>query len=66
MAHHGGVTGAVGDIDGLHRLAQRAELVDLYQQRIGESLADPVAQTGWIGHEQIVADELDGVADPIG
>ena len=54
------------DIDGLQRFGQRADLVDLDQQRIGEALADPVPQTVGIGDEQIVAHQLDGVADPVG
>ena len=53
-------------LDGVERLGQRADLVDLDQDRIGDALPDAVAQPLGVGDEQIVADELHLVADQIG
>ena len=41
--HDGGVAGAVGHLDGRDRLGERADLVDLHQDRIGDALLDALA-----------------------
>jgi hypothetical protein len=35
VRHHGRVAGAVRHVDGVQRLGQRADLVDLDQDRVG-------------------------------
>src|SRR3546814_9597041 len=45
-------------LDRLQRLAERPDLVDLDEQRIGEATADAVAQPRRIGDEKIVAHKL--------
>ena len=44
VGHDGGVAGAVGHIDGGERLGERADLVDLHQERIGDALLDALRQ----------------------
>jgi hypothetical protein len=58
VRHDAGVAGAVRHIDRGERLRQRADLVDLDQDRVADALLDAVAQPLDIGDEQIVADEL--------
>jgi len=66
MADHGGVTVFLGQFDGVHGLGQRPDLVDLDQDRVGDALVDPSAKEFDIGDEEIVADELDAVAQFVG
>ena len=66
VRHHRGVAGLVRHLDGGQRLGQRADLVDLDQDRIGDAVLDALRQPLDIGDEQIVADELDLVADQVG
>src|SRR5690606_25415035 len=54
---------AAGEVDRVERLGQRADLVDLDQDRVGDALADAALQVLRVRHEQVVADELDTVAD---
>src|SRR5581483_8093278 len=53
---------AAGEFDGVERLGQGADLVDLDEDAVTGSLADAVLQALGVGDEQIVADELDLVA----
>ena len=53
-------------IDGVEGFGQRADLVDLDEQRVGEAVLDPLLQPQRVGDEQIVADELALVADEVG
>src|SRR3546814_2089971 len=57
---------AMRRLDRLQRLAERPDLVDLDEQRIGEATADAVAQPRRIGDEKIVAHKLHLAADPVG
>ena len=66
MAHDGGVAGAVCHIHGIQSLGQGPDLVDLHQDGVGQSLADPGRQTGRIGDEQVVADDLATIAQTLG
>ena len=50
-------------LDRVEGLGQRADLVDLDQQRAGGLLVDTALQPGDVGDEQVVADDLDLVAD---
>jgi hypothetical protein len=52
--------------DGLERLGERPDLVDLDEDGIGQALLNAFHQTQRIGHEQIVADQLDRVAEALG
>ena len=61
--HDGRVAGRAGEVDRGQRLGQRADLVDLDQDRVGRAGVDPALQALDVGHEQVVADELDLVAD---
>ena len=52
--------------DGFERLGQRADLVDLDQDRVGAALFDARGQTFGVGDEQVVADKLALAADCVG
>jgi len=49
----------MGQLDGRNRLGQRADLVDLDENAIGDVLVDAAPASARCCHEQIVADELD-------
>src|SRR3954471_15766413 len=66
VRHHRGIAGLVGHLDGRKRLGQRADLVDLDQDRVGPSRLDAVRQALDVGDKEIVADELALLADEIG
>src|SRR3712207_9384718 len=44
MRHHSGIAGALSDGDGIERLGERSDLVDLDQDRIGGGPVDPFPQ----------------------
>ena len=60
----GAVARALGQLDGLERLGQRADLVDLDEDRVGEPLADALLQDRRVGDEEVVAHELHARAEP--
>ena len=57
---------APGQEQGIERLAERAHLVDLDQDRVGGLLLDPPGKPGRLGREEVVADELDPLAKRLG
>ena len=61
-----GVAGFLGHLDGVERLGERADLVDLDQNRVGNARLDALLQELRVGHEQIVADQLEFVAELVG
>ena len=66
MRHHRGVAGLVRHLDGGERLGQRTDLVDLDQDRIGQTVPDTLREPRNVGDKQIVADQLALVADQVG
>ena len=56
----------MGQIDSRQRFGERADLVDLDQQRIGEAILDALPQPRRVGDEQIVAHQLHTAAKLIG
>ena len=52
--------------DGSERLGQRADLVDLHQDRIRRALLYPVPKPCGVGHEQVVPDKLYTIAKGLG
>jgi len=53
----------VGHVDGGQRLRQGADLVGLDEDGIGNVLVDAFPQDLRVGHEQVIADELDFLAE---
>ncbi len=53
----------VGQLDRINRFGHRADLVDLDQDAVGDALVDAALESLDIGDEQVVADELDFVAE---
>ena len=51
--------------DRVERLAERADLVDLDEDRIRDAGVDALGEALRIGHEEVVADELDARAEPL-
>ena len=66
MAHDAGVAGLLGGLDGLERLGERADLVDLDQDRVGGTQLDALLETLGVGDEQVVAHQLHLVANAAG
>ena len=56
----------MGHLDGLKSLGQGADLVDLDQQGVGGTELDALGEALRVGDEEVVADELDLVADLVG
>jgi hypothetical protein len=52
--------------DSIDGLGQRADLVDLDQDRIGNAVADPLAEALCVGDEQIVPDQLQPRSELVG
>ena len=66
MADHGAVAGFARERDRLQRLGERADLVDLDQDRIGDARLDPTTQALGVGDEHVVAHELQARAQALG
>src|SRR5215208_5752050 len=66
VADHGGPAGALGRLHGLKRLGERADLVELDQDGVGGALGDAAPEAGGVGDEEVVADELDALAEAAG
>ena len=66
MTHDAGVTGLLGGLDGLERLGERADLIDLDQDRVGGTQLDALLEALGVGDEQVVAHQLHLVANAAG
>ena len=66
MADDGRVTRLVRHLDGIERFGQRADLVNLDQNRVAALLVDALLEELDVGDEQIVADKLAALADLFG
>ena len=66
MAHDAGVAGLLGGLDGLERLGERTDLVDLAQDRVGGTKLDALLEALGVGDEQVVAYELHLIANAAG
>ena len=62
----GGVTGLVGHLDGLQRLGNRTDLVQLDQDGVAGTQLDALGQTLGVGDEQVIAHQLDLAAQLAG
>ncbi len=58
MRDHRSVAGLVRERDRLERLGERADLVELDQDRVRDAGVDPAAQDGGVGNEDVVADDI--------
>ena len=58
MGHHAAVTRLVRHVDGVEGFRERADLIDLDEDRVCDPLADAAPESLRVGHEQVVADEL--------
>ena len=56
---------AAREIDRVERLRQRADLVDLDQDRVGDAAVDALLERLDVGDEQVVAHELHARAEPL-
>src|SRR5688572_12366135 len=56
---------ADGHVDGGKGLAERADLVDLHQDRVGSLRLDALLEELDVGDEQVVADKLDLLANAV-
>src|SRR5690606_23072885 len=71
-----GFTGAVGDdrvvaglsrgVDRLDSLGQGTDLVNLDEDGVPYPAGDPLTETHRVRHEEVIADELNVIADGIG
>ena len=64
VGHDRGPPGPAGELDRLDRLGQRPDLVELDQHGVGRVLVDRSLDPRRVRHEQVVADELDPIAEP--
>ena len=66
MRGDGGVAGLVGHLDGLQGLGHGADLVELDEDGVAAAQLDALAQPLGVGHEQVVAHQLDLAAQLLG
>jgi hypothetical protein len=66
VAHHGGVAVEMGEFDSVECFRQRADLVDLDEDRVGRAALQAHGKTVGIGHEQVIADQLHLAAEHFG
>ncbi len=66
MRDDGAVTGLLRHLDRLEGFGQGADLIEFDQNGVANPLIDPPLQNGGVGHEQIVTDQLDAIADRLG
>jgi hypothetical protein len=59
---HGGPAGLARHANRIEGLGEGSDLVQLDQDRVGSALRDPALEDLGVGHEDIVADDLDAVA----
>ena len=50
----------------VERLGQRADLIDFDEDRVGDAFRDAALEKRHVRHEEIVADELDALAERFG
>src|SRR4029453_12621909 len=62
----GGVTGTLGQGNGVQGLGQGTDLVDLDQQGVGRGRLDALLQADRVGDEEVIANQLDLVTDSVG
>ena len=66
VAQHSGVGIFLGHLDGVEGLGERADLVDLYQDRVCHALGDALGKELGVGDEEVVANKLGGFAELVG
>ena len=66
MGNHGGVAVGGGQLDGVEGLSDGTDLVQLDQQGVGGAEVDGLLQTSRVGDQQVVADELQTIAEASG
>src|SRR5690606_34859263 len=66
VRHYGGVARLMRHLDRFQRLRQRADLVDLDENGVGNAALDPIAKALRVGDEKIVADKLHPSPDFLG
>src|SRR5829696_797723 len=66
VADHRGVTGLVRELHRLEGLRERADLVDLYEDRVSYAIAYAAGEYLRVGHEEVITDELDPVSQLLG
>mgnify|MGYP006883761259 CR=1 FL=1 len=63
VGNHGGEAVLGGQLDGVEGLGDGADLVELDQQGVGGAELDALSQTCRVGDQQVVADELQTIAE---
>ena len=58
MRNHRRVRGAFSHLDAFHGFRKRTDLIDFDQDRVGDAFLNAFFQTGAVGDEKIIADEL--------
>ena len=66
VTDHCRVPGAVSQLDGVERLGERADLVELDEHAVRDPALDAHLDAVDVGDEQVVADELNAVAHHLG
>ena len=66
MRNHRRVIGIDGHFDGFQRFGKRAYLVRFNENRIGDFLVYPLFENLGVGHEQVIADNLDSLTKFVG
>ena len=63
MRDHNAPSGCLGHVACLDTLSDGTDLVDLKQKGVAEFLVDSSLDSGWIGDQQVISDNLDFISD---
>src|SRR6516164_5551807 len=66
VRYHRGVARLVGHLDALERLGERADLVRLDEDGVGDVLGRRLAENAGVGDEHVIADQLHALAERLG
>ena len=66
MRDNCGIAIALCKFDGAEGFSERANLINLYEDRVGAAFVDTALEVLDVGYKEVVADELATVADEVG
>lgn len=66
VRHNGGITRAVGHLNGVQGFGQRTDLIQLNQDGVAAAVLNALLQTLGVRYKQIVADQLELIAQACG
>jgi hypothetical protein len=63
MGDHARISGIAGNLHGLQSFRDGPDLIELDEHGVCHMLRDRAADNSWVGHENVVADDLDAMSE---